>query len=127
MTVVALLTMLPVISYASPDEESPEVGDVQNSGCTDRTRADSSRGLVLTKEGDIVTCEINGIVANCGVDYFDIKTEYAQGKDIPDSLFVDVTPVVRSTKDCTCSYNVSFTIRNASSSILRDSASFPNW
>lgn len=109
--VLASLTMLAQGSVA----DSIEVGDIQNSGCTDRTRASSSRSLTMTKEGDIVTCEINGIVANCGVDYFDIKTEYAQGKDIPDSLFVDVTPVVRSTKDCTCSYNVSFTIRNVKS------------
>ena len=112
MSVVALMTMLPVISYASPDEESPEVGDVKDSGCTDKTRANSSRVLILKKEGDIVTCEINGIVANCGVDYFDAQPEYTKGEGAPDSLFIDVTPVFSSTKDCTCPYNVSFTIRN---------------
>lgn len=112
MSGVALMTMLPLISYASPEDESFEVSDVQNSGCTDRTRASSSRSLVMTKEGDIVTFEINGIVANCGVDHFETKMEYVQGKDVPDSLFIDVTPVFSSTKDCTCPYNVSFTIRN---------------
>ena len=117
LVIVLLMNSFPVTTQASTpsEEDGPEVGDVKDSGCTDKTRANSSRGLVLTKEGDIVTCEINGIVANCGVDYFDIKTEYAQGKDVPDSLFVDMTPVVRSTMDCTCPYNVSFTIRNVKS------------
>jgi hypothetical protein len=62
----------------------------------------------MTKEGDIVTCEIKGIVANCGVDYFDVKPEYTKGVGAPDSLFIDVTPVFSSTKDCTCPYNVLF-------------------
>ena len=118
LTAIATTAMMwPASLYAStPSEDNvPKVGDVSDSGCTDRTRSNSSRGLVLTKEGDIVTCQINGFVANCGVDYFDVKTEYAQGKDVPDSLFVDMTPVVRSTMDCTCSYNVSFTIRNVKS------------
>ena len=112
MSGVALMTMLPLISYANPEDENFEVSDIQISGCTDRTRSSSSRGLRITKEGDIVTCEINGIVANCGVDYFDVQPEYAKGEDAPDSLFIDVTPVFSSTKDCTCPYNVSFTIRN---------------
>lgn len=104
MAIVGVMMMWPCISYASPVSEegdSPEVTDVTDSGCTNRTRASSSRTLVLTKEGDIVTCEINGIVANCGVDYFDVQPEYAQGKNTPDTLFFNVSPVVPSDADCT--------------------------
>ena len=107
--VLASLTML------AQEEISPEVSDVQNSGCTNRTRASVSQTLVMTKEGEIVTCEINGIVANCGVSYFDIQPKYITGKDAPDSLFINVTPVVPYEMDCTCPYNVSFTIRNVKS------------
>ena len=117
MAVVGLM-MWPCISYASPVSEegdSPEVTDVTDSGCLSKTRASSSPGLVLTKEGDIVTCEINGFTANCGTDHFDIQAEYLKGKDAPDSLFIDAMPVVPSKTDCTCPYNVSFTIHNVDS------------
>ena len=114
LVIVLLMNSFPVTTQAStPSEDNvPKVGDVSDSGCTDRTRADSSRGLVLTKEGDIVTCQINGFVANCGVDYFDVSSDYKKGNDAPDSLFLNLCPVVPSEKDCTCPYNVSFTIRN---------------
>ena len=118
ITVVAMAMMCPCISYASPVSEegdSPEVTDVTDSGCLSKTRASSSFGLVLTKEGDVVTCEINRFVTNCGLDFFDIQSEYSKGKDAPDSLFLDVTPVILAKADCTCSYNVSFTIRNVDS------------
>ena len=114
LVIVLLMNSFPVTTQASTpsEEDGPEVGDVKDSGCTDKTRANSPSGLVLTKEGDIVTCEINGIVANCGVDYFDVQPEYTKGEGAPDSLFIDVTPVFSSTKDCTCPHNVTFTIRD---------------
>ena len=116
---VALATILPGVSYANNLQKTlPEVGDVSDSGCTDKTRATIGSGLVLTKEGNIVTCEINGFVANCGVDYFDIEADYKKGNDAPDSLVIKVKPVVPAEKDCTCPYNVSFTIRDI------DTASF---
>ena len=118
LTAIATTAMMwPVSLYANnPSEENgPEVSDIKDSGCTDKTRANSSRVLILTKEGDIVTCERNGIVANCGVDYFDVSSDYKKGNDAPDSLFLNLCPVVPSEKDCTCPYNVSFTIRNVKS------------
>jgi hypothetical protein len=121
MTAIATTAMMwPASLYANnPSEENgPEVSDIKDSGCTDKTRANSPSGLVLTKEGDIVTCEINGFVANCGVDYFDIESDYKKGNDAPDSLVIKVKPVVPAEKDCTCPYNVSFTIRDI------DTASF---
>ena len=121
MTAIATTAMMwPASLYANnPSEENgPEVSDIKDSGCTDKTRANSPSGLVLTKEGDIVTCEINGFVANCGVDYFDIESDYKKGNDAPDSLVIKVKPVIPATMDCTCPYNVSFTIRDI------DTASF---
>ena len=115
LTAIATTAMMwPVSLYASTpsEEDGPEVGDVQDSGCTDKTRATAGTALVLTKEGNVVTCEINGFVANCGVDYFDIDSDYRNGNEALDTLFVNVCPVIPSEKDCTCPYNVSFTIRN---------------
>ena len=77
ITVVGVMMMWPYCSYASPvpeEGDSPEVTDVTDSGCLSQTRGSSSFGLVLTKEGDVVTCEINRFVTNCGVDFFDIQS-----------------------------------------------------
>ena len=114
VVVVAMTSVLPSLMYANTpsDEDSIQVNDVNDSGCIRTMRESSPKNLVLKKEGDIVTCEINGIVANCGLAYFDIQTDYVKGKDTPDSLFIIVSPIVPSEKDCTCPYNVSFTIRN---------------
>jgi len=117
LAVVAMTTVFPGVSFAQEplQEGNPEVSGIEDSGCTNVTRANPSRTLVMTKEGDIVTCEIRGIEANCGVGYFDINMDYKEGKDAQDSLFLDVSPVILSEKDCTCPYNVSFTIRNVKS------------
>ena len=109
---VAMTTMLPIISYAGNASDIPEISDIKNTGCLSKTRAITSPVLLMTKEGDVVTCELQGYYANCGVDYFNIASDYKEGKDAPDSLFLDVSPVVPSAMDCTCPYNVSFTIHN---------------
>lgn len=112
--IVAIAMMSPSMLHAdnTMEDNAHVVSDVKDSGCTSHTRAANGTGLVLTKEGDIVTCELNGYVANCGVDYFDIDSEYKKGTDAPDSLFLKVKPVVPAEMDCTCAYNVSFTIRD---------------
>ena len=52
--------------------------------------------------------------ANCSLSYFDINSDYKKEKDYPDSLFIEVAPVVLSygEKDCYCHYTVYFTIQN---------------
>ena len=97
----------------SEQETAPEVIDIENSGCMNTTRSgNESRVLVLTKEGDIISCEVQGYYANCGVRSFDIESEYLKGEHAPDSIFVDIKPVIPAQMNCTCPYNVYFTIRN---------------
>lgn len=118
MVVVAIASVLPGFSFANNmfGEGTLEVDDVHDSGCTDKTRASSSSDIILVKEGDIITCQLLGIVANCGVEYFEVQPYYVKGEnDAPDSLSLNVSPIVPSEKDCTCPYNVTFSIRNVTS------------
>ena len=41
-----------------------------------------------------------------------IQSEFAKGKNAPDSLFINVSPVLSSEDDCTCPYTVYFNIRD---------------
>lgn len=110
----AIVMMLPGITHADNVYEDgyPEVSDIKDSGCLDRTRAGVPYSLVLTKDGDIVTYELNGIVSNCGTERFDVQLDYAKGNGAPDSLSINVKPIVPADMDCTCQYEVSFTIHN---------------
>lgn len=97
-------------------EDSIAVSNVENSECQRQTRSslDTSitQVLVLTKMGDNISCELQNIYANCGLSHFDICSDYKKGKGCPDSLFVEVTPVLYGEKDCWCPYTVYFTINN---------------
>ena len=96
------------------EANAAEVSNVRNSGCMNEPRAEGlpDKVLVMKKDGDIITCELQGYYTNCAAEYFDIQTEYAKGKGAPDSLFVDVSPVIPSEADCTCPFTVYFTIRD---------------
>lgn len=100
-------------------EENPEVSDVSDTGCQYYSRSASpvsqTPAIVLTKEGNDISCEVRNYTANCGVSYFDINQEYIKGKGSPDSLFIDLMPVIPAEMDCTCPYTVYFTIRNVKS------------
>ena len=99
------------------EEKVPEVTDVSNTDCQydsrSTTRADqASPTIVLKKEGEIIYCELQRYGANCGVSHFDINSEYKRGKDNPDTLFLDILPVVPAMMDCSCPHTVNFTLRN---------------
>lgn len=95
------------------ENESPEVSDVENSGCMNMTRSgNQGKVLVLTKEDDIISCEVQGFYANCGARYFNVESEYQKGMNAPDSLFIDISPVIPAQANCTCPFSIYFTIRN---------------
>lgn len=96
------------------EEGNTEVMEINDSGCQEQTLSMTPQypTIVLTKEGDVISCEFRNYSENCGVDYFDIKSEYLKGKGYPDSLYIDVMPVIRADMDCICPYSIYFTIRN---------------
>ena len=101
----------------NPSEEDngvPEMSDVRDSGCMNKTRDADLLGsaLILTKEGDIISGEIQGYYSNCGVEYFDVDLDYNKGKGSPDTLSIDVKPVIPAEMDCWCPYTIYFTVRD---------------
>ena len=89
------------------EEGNTEVMEINDSGCQEQTLSMTPQypTIVLTKEGDVISCEFRNYSENCGVDYFDIKSEYLKGKGYPDSLYIDVMPVIRADMDCICPYS----------------------
>lgn len=99
---------------SSEEDGMPEMSDVRDSGCMNRTRDADLLGstLVLTKEGDIISGEIQGFYCNCAVDYFDVDLDYSKGKGTPDTLSIDIRPVIPTEMDCWCPYTIYFTVRD---------------
>ena len=96
------------------------VSDVQNSGCLSRTRGygddeEQKPTIILTKEGSILSVEVQNYISNCSTFDFDVKSSISEGSDgSPCSLFINVAPVIdlELLMNCNCPFNVSFIVRD---------------
>ena len=92
------------------------VSDVQNSGCLNRTRSAASQmgpTIVLTKEGSVLSVQLENFESNCCVDDFHVSSNISGGSDgSPYSLSLSVFPDGEWDCECLCPFNVSFTVRD---------------
>ena len=90
--------------------------DVKNSGCLRETRGieeEPSPTIVLTKEGNILTVELQNYESNCCTEDFNVTSSISGGSDGgPCSVSVSVAPASAWDCDCECPFNVSFTVRD---------------
>ena len=116
MKKIILLSLLLLVQFGLYAQELT-LSDVQNSGCmrSMRSRVNGNeirRTIILLKEGDILSAQLQGFVSNCATEGFDITPSMSGGSNgEPVSVFVGVEPIepdVAST--CVCPFNVSFTI-----------------
>ena len=91
------------------------VSDVQNSGCLSMTRGNMvyTPTIILTKEGNILSVQLQNYMSNCGTRDFDVTTNVSGGNGYePCSVTISVVPVIPADMDCNCPFNVSFTVRD---------------
>ena len=63
----------------------------------------------MTKEGDILSVQLLGFVANCAIGGFDVAPSLSDGT--PYSVSIGVKPIEgEDMATCICPYNVSFTL-----------------
>ena len=108
---LSILMLLPMWASAQT------VSDVQNSGCLWETRGEEPQRtptIILTKEGSILSVEVQNYISNCATSDFEIKSSISDGIDgSPCSLSINVAPVLpEELTNCECPFNVSFTIRD---------------
>ena len=70
--------------------------------------------IILTKEGNILSVEMQNYISNCFTLDFAVSSSINEGSDgSPCSLSINVTPVTgEEVASCICPYNVSFTVRD---------------
>ena len=95
------------------------VSDVQNSGCLNKTRGEEPQRvptIVLTKEGNILSVQLLNYEENCCTEDFSVTSNISgDSEGEPCSVSISVQPSVEYECDCTCPFNVSFTVRNMES------------
>ena len=107
-----ILMLLPMLASAQT------VSDVENSGCTARARGaeyeEPVPTIILTKEGSVLSMEVQNYISNCATADFDVKSSISEGIDgAPFSLTINVIPITGEVlADCVCPFNVSFIVRD---------------
>lgn len=98
------------------------VSDKHNSGCLGMTRGgegdevpiEQIPTIILQKEGNILSVELQNYTSNCATSDFYVNSSISEGSEgSPSILSVNVTPVTgEELADCICTFNVSFTVRD---------------
>ena len=98
------------------------VSDKHNSGCLRMTRGgegdempiEQIPTIILQKEGNILSVELQNYTSNCATSDFYVNSSISEGSEgSPSILSVNVTPVTgEELADCICTFNVSFTVRD---------------
>ena len=108
----ALLIGLPMVASA----QDQTVLETQNSGCLSRTRdyMEWEPAIVLEKQGNTLTVEVQNYISNCATSDFVVKSSISGGSDgEPLTLSAEVHPVLGELlADCICPFNVTFTVRD---------------
>ncbi len=90
------------------------VGDIQNSGCLNKTQEEKIPTIVLTKEGSVLSVQLLNYESYTATTDFNV-TSYISNDD-PCSLAINVTPVIPEGAqvewEWVCLFNVSFTIHD---------------
>ena len=114
-TIVLLIVLAMSFAAQAQEEQELAVMESQNSGCLNHTRASADQPVQtirLMKEGEILTIDLLNYYSNCGTKDFLVKANVSQGEDdVHSSVYVNVDEVVPAMTNCTCPFNLTFTVR----------------
>ena len=111
-TLLFIACLLASLTMLAQDELAVE--DIQNSGCLAQTRGgvpDPLPTIVLMKEGNILSVQLLNYESNCATVDFEVDSRMLGGNDDTPSVTASVVPVIPVEMDCTCPFNISFTVR----------------
>ena len=101
------------------------VFDSQKSDCLSYARAAGAQStlptIILEKEGNVLSVELQNIWGNCATYRFDVTAELHdgwKGASYSDSLTVKIVPFLPYRADCGCPFNASFKLQGVESSKL---------
>ena len=112
----ALITILLFgVTTIKAQEQELSASEPISSGCLPRNSANEQPTLPtikLTKEGSILTIDLFNYTSNCGTTGFEVESKLFDGNNDNPTLVISVIPIVPVEADCTCPFNISYTVRD---------------
>ena len=96
-------------------EQELSASEPISSGCVSHSRGaeiSTSPTIKLTKEENILSVELLNYTSNCGTTGFEVENKIIDGNNENPTVAINVTPVIPAYKDCTCPFNISYTVRD---------------
>ena len=72
----------------------------------------TSPTIKLTKEENILSVELLNYTSNCGTTGFEVENKIIDGNNENPTVAINITPVIPAYMDCTCPFNISYTVRD---------------
>ena len=113
---LALITVLLLgLETIKAQEQELSASEPISSGCVSHSRGaeiSTSPTIKLTKEENILSVELLNYTSNCGTTGFEVENKIIDGNNENPTVAINVTPVIPAYMDCTCPFNISYTVRD---------------
>ena len=115
ITLALMAILLFGVKTVKAQEQELSDSEPISTGCLSRSEVEegpTSATIILTKEDSILSVDIFNYYSNCGTTRFEVENRLSGGNDdTPYSLDISVVPVIPAKMDCTCPFNISYTMR----------------
>lgn len=110
-----IVVLLFGIKTIKAQEQELSASEPISSGCLSHSRGaenSTSPTIKLTKEENILSVELLNYTSNCGTTGFEVENKIIDGNNENPTVAINVTPVIPAYMDCTCPFNISYTVRD---------------
>ena len=110
-----IVVLLFGIKTIKAQEQELSTSEPISSGCLSHSRGAeiaTSPTIKLTKEENILSVELLNYTSNCGTTGFEVENKIIDGNNENPTVAINVTPVIPAYMDCTCPFNISYTVRD---------------
>ena len=110
-----IVVLLFGIKTIKAQEQELSASEPISSGCLSHSRGAeiaTSPTIKLTKEENILSVELLNYTSNCGTTGFEVENKIIDGNNENPTVAINVTPVIPAYMDCTCPFNISYTVRD---------------
>ena len=110
-----IVVLLFGIKTIKAQEQELSASEPISSGCLSHSRGAeiaTSPTIKLTKEENILSVELLNYTSNCGTTGFEVENKIIDGNNENPTVAINITPVIPAYMDCTCPFNISYTVRD---------------
>ena len=115
ISLALIVILLFGVKTIKAQEQELSASEPISSGCVSNSRGaenSTSPTIKLTKEENILSVELLNYTSNCGTTGFEVENKIIDGNNENPTVAINVTPVIPAYKDCTCPFNISYTVRD---------------